>query len=114
MWRLSEDAFVALISLTAVGFRHPPNQPVSQNEQGPQGAGMVGFALAMFGEEFHGGGRVNPDLFQAPLFQSGGRPFFQPATQPAADRYRETPLAPVHEVIRQVTPGIALQKNLRL
>jgi hypothetical protein len=34
----------------------------------------------MFGEEFYGGGRANFDLFQAPAFQGGVRPFFQRVT----------------------------------
>jgi hypothetical protein len=54
---------VALVSLAAIGFHRHPIQPFRQDKQGPKGAGMVGFALAMFGEEFHGGGRLNADLF---------------------------------------------------
>jgi hypothetical protein len=60
----------------------------------------------MFGEEFHGGGRANFDLFQAPAFQGSGRPFFQRVTQPAADGHRDAALAPLHDAIRQVTLGL--------
>jgi hypothetical protein len=62
--------------LAAVSFRRHPIQPFPHDEQGPNGAGMVGFALAMFREEFHGGRGVNADLFQAPVSQRDDRPFF--------------------------------------
>jgi hypothetical protein len=60
---------------------------------------MIGFALAMFGEDFHGDGCVNTDLFQAPLFQNGSRPFFQTASQPAANGHGEAALAPVYDIV---------------
>src|SRR5262249_34967267 len=75
---------------------------------------MVGFALAMLGKEFHSGRRVNADLFQMPLSQRGDRPFFQRAAQPAGNGHREATLAPVYDIVWQVTPGVALQENLSL
>ena len=51
------------VCLAAVRFHRHPIQPFPQDKQGPKGASMVGFALAMFGEEFHGVGRLNADLF---------------------------------------------------
>ena len=68
----------------------------------------------MLGEKFHSGRRVNADLFQAPLFQRGDRPFFQRPAQPVADGDREAALAPIYYIVWQVTPGVALQKNLSL
>src|SRR4029077_3353529 len=75
---------------------------------------MVDFALAMLGDEFHSSRRVNADLFQAPVSQRGDRPFFQRAAEPAADGHREAALAPVYDIIWQVTLGVALQKKLSL
>jgi len=59
----AKNAVVALAGLTAVGVRGHPIQPFRQDEQGPDRAGMVGLALAMFGEEFHSGRGVNANLF---------------------------------------------------
>ena len=73
----ARNAVVAFASLTAVGVRGHPIQPFPQGKQAPNGAGMVGFALAMFGEEFYSARRVNADLFEAPLFQRRDRPFLQ-------------------------------------
>jgi len=47
----------------AIDVRGHPIEPFRENEESPNSAGMIGFALAMLGEDFHSGRRVNADLF---------------------------------------------------
>jgi hypothetical protein len=49
--------------VVAVDVRGHPIEPFRENEESPNSAGMIGFALAMLGEDFHSGRCVNADLF---------------------------------------------------
>ena len=60
---INERAFACFETAVRIGGH--PIQPFPEDQQGPERARVVRFAPAMFGEQLHGFGSVNADLFQS-------------------------------------------------